>query len=131
MSPCVRVCFSLSDTSLPLPPSLSVFLSLSRSLALSLSRVQEVLAGASGREEERKTLLRTAKPLPFLLTVRLSLATVSLCVSLSYDGISLTHSLSRARAQWQGRKFFIDNLLVRIHLIIEMILVDRPRAMKV
>ena len=27
--------------------------------------------------------------------------------------------------------FFIDNLLVRIHLIIEMILVDRPRAMGV
>ena len=29
------------------------------------------------------------------------------------------------------REFFIDNLLVRIHLIIEMILVDRPRAMGV
>ena len=27
--------------------------------------------------------------------------------------------------------FFIDNLLVRIHLFIEMILVDRPCAMKV
>jgi len=27
--------------------------------------------------------------------------------------------------------FFIDNLLVRIHLIIEMILVDRPCAMGV
>ena len=27
------------------------------------------------------------------------------------------------------REFFIDNLLVRIHLIIEMILVDRPCAM--
>ena len=26
------------------------------------------------------------------------------------------------------REFFIDNLLVRIHLIIEMILVDRPCA---
>jgi len=29
------------------------------------------------------------------------------------------------------REFFIDNLLVRIHLIIEMILVDRPCAMGV
>ena len=29
------------------------------------------------------------------------------------------------------REIFIDNLLVRIHLIIEMILVDRPRAMGV
>ena len=29
------------------------------------------------------------------------------------------------------REFFIDNLLVRIHIIIEMILVDRPRAMGV
>ena len=26
------------------------------------------------------------------------------------------------------REFFTDNLLVRIHLIIEMVLVDRPRA---
>ena len=29
------------------------------------------------------------------------------------------------------RKFFIDNLLVRIHLIIEMTLVDRSYAMRV
>ena len=29
------------------------------------------------------------------------------------------------------REFFIENLLVRIHLIIETILVDRPRAMGV
>ena len=29
------------------------------------------------------------------------------------------------------REFFIDNLLVRIHFIIEMILVDRPCAMGV
>ena len=29
------------------------------------------------------------------------------------------------------REFFIDNLLVRIHLMIEMILVDRPCAMGV
>ena len=29
------------------------------------------------------------------------------------------------------REFFIDNLLVRIQFIIEMILVDRPRAMGV
>ena len=28
------------------------------------------------------------------------------------------------------REFFIDNLLVRNHLIIEMILVDRPCAMR-
>ena len=27
------------------------------------------------------------------------------------------------------REFFVDNILVRIHLIIEMILVDRPCAM--
>ena len=30
-----------------------------------------------------------------------------------------------------GREFFIDNLLIRIYLIIEMILVDRPCAMRV
>ena len=32
----------------------------------------------------------------------------------------------------QQREFFIDNLLVRIHLIMsQMFLVDRPRAMEV
>ena len=29
------------------------------------------------------------------------------------------------------REFFIDNLLVRIHFIIEMILVGRPCAMRI
>ena len=29
------------------------------------------------------------------------------------------------------REFVIDNLLVRIHLIIDLVLVDRPCAMKV
>ena len=49
----------------------------------------------------------------------------------------------RARAPWPllprecaprhaaEREFFIDNLLVRIHLILEIILVDRPCAMGV
>jgi len=32
---------------------------------------------------------------------------------------------------WEERELFIDNLLVRIHLIIKMILVDRPCAMGV
>jgi hypothetical protein len=41
------------------------------------------------------------------------------------DAISLMGPLSR-----EG-ELFIDNLLVRIHLIIEMILVDRPCAMEV
>ena len=31
----------------------------------------------------------------------------------------------------EQREFFIDNLLVRIHLIIEIILVDQPYAMGV
>ena len=35
------------------------------------------------------------------------------------------------RPQQREREFFIDNLLVRIHLIIEMVSVDRPRAMGV
>ena len=35
----------------------------------------------------------------------------------------------RRGLQGTEREFFIDNLLVRIHLIIEMILVDRPCAM--
>ena len=40
----------------------------------------------------------------------------------------LTHPGHARRLE---RKFFIDNLLVRIHIIIEMILVDRPCAMGV
>ena len=35
------------------------------------------------------------------------------------------------RTRGREREFFIDNLLVRIHLIIEMVLVDRPCAMGV
>ena len=35
----------------------------------------------------------------------------------------------RARAALREREFFIANLPVQIHLIIEMILVDRPCAM--
>ena len=38
---------------------------------------------------------------------------------------------SPPRTRLPEREFFIDNLLVRIHLIIEMILVDRPCAMAV
>ena len=33
------------------------------------------------------------------------------------------------RSAPREREFFIDNLLVRVHLIIEMILVDQPCAM--
>jgi len=36
-----------------------------------------------------------------------------------------------AHGAWGEREFFIGNLLVRIHLIIEMILIDRPCAMGV
>ena len=35
------------------------------------------------------------------------------------------------REYWGGREFFIGNLLVRIHFIIEMISVDQPCAMGV
>ena len=37
----------------------------------------------------------------------------------------------KAEVPSRERDFFIDNLLVRIHLIIEIILVDRPCAMGV
>ena len=40
-------------------------------------------------------------------------------------------SYSSNRNLKREREFFIDNLLVRIHLIIKMIQVDRPRAMGV
>jgi len=45
------------------------------------------------------------------------------------------HRLDRREHQQDDapcqREFFVDNLLVRIHLIIEIILVDRPCAMGV
>jgi len=42
------------------------------------------------------------------------------------------HESDLARRDLQReREFFVDNLLVRIHLIIEMILVDRPCVMGV
>ena len=36
---------------------------------------------------------------------------------------------SQPEAGWKEREFFIEFLVVRIHLIVEMILVDRPCAM--
>ena len=33
-----------------------------------------------------------------------------------------------SRSQVREREIFVDNLLVRVHMIIEMILVDRPCA---
>jgi len=44
--------------------------------------------------------------------------------------VTRARNLSVTRALAAG-EFFIDNLLVRIHFIIEMILVDRPCAMGV
>ena len=49
-----------------------------------------------------------------------------------FGGRHLQSTFGRSRAYaHRDREFFIDNLLVRIHLIIEMILVDRPCAMGV
>ena len=44
------------------------------------------------------------------------------------ENISVAHCVVGNKKE---REFFIDNLLVRIHLIIEMILADRPCAMGV
>jgi len=41
------------------------------------------------------------------------------------------HNLVNVINLTRESEFFIDNLLVRIHFAIEMILVDRPRAMGV
>ena len=40
-------------------------------------------------------------------------------------------SLLRVRSKEREREIFIDNLLVRVHWIIEMIVVERPCAMGV
>jgi len=50
------------------------------------------------------------------------------------DAVSLFHEALASHVAPgvpSEREFFIDNLLVRIHLIIEMVLVDRPFAMGV
>ena len=39
------------------------------------------------------------------------------------------HISRQSQRSFREREFFIDNLLVRIHLIIQMILVDQPCAM--
>ena len=48
-----------------------------------------------------------------------------------YATFNPDHLHARLRRHGPHREFFIDNLLFRIHLIIEMILVDRPCAMGV
>ena len=47
------------------------------------------------------------------------------------EGAGGERGLRRQDQEGGEREFFIDNLLVRIHLIIEMILVDQPCAMEV
>jgi len=47
------------------------------------------------------------------------------------DGHVLVARLLRGLRRLREREFFIDNLLVRIHFIVEMILVNRPCAMGV
>jgi len=48
------------------------------------------------------------------------------CILARSDPSRLAHTCNQAK-----REFFIDNLLVRIHVIIEMILLERPCAMGV
>ena len=45
------------------------------------------------------------------------------------ESVAAGWTFLQGRAHLQ-REFFIDNLLVRIHFIIELILVDRPCAIK-
>ena len=52
-------------------------------------------------------------------------------VGSSLDVVRVDQVLEELSVFQREREFFIDNLLVRIHLIIEMILVDRPCAMGV
>jgi len=73
------------------------------------------------KPETRNPKPETLSPKPCTLNPGLFVGwSLALCVLLL-----LTHALQRER------EFFIDNFLVRIRLIIEMILVDRPYAMGV
>jgi len=53
------------------------------------------------------------------------------CLWCSADSQWGWRDTDRRHAARLEREFFIDNLLVRIHLIVEMIIVDRPGAMRV
>ena len=96
-------------------------------------------------------LLSTEKGPPYTCMVVLDGRQLTSCRQLWVDNPTLTSTLGPTSTLWAGtdlesrvlletsqvlvgnrlreREFFIDNLLVRIHLIIEMILVDRPCAM--
>ena len=50
---------------------------------------------------------------------------------LDTDPAGAAELATRALKVHPERKFFIDNLLVRIHFIVQMILADRPCAMGV
>ena len=63
---------------------------------------------------------------------------IQLCSNFQVRQVCLVPNGENALAAYAGappytleREFFIDNLLVRIHLIIEMILVDQPCAIGV
>jgi hypothetical protein len=99
VSPCVRVCFSLSDTSLPLPPSLSVFLSLSLARSLSLSRAYRKFSRVRRAEKKSGKLYSELQSLFPFYSLCVSLWQRYLCVSLSLTTVSLSHTLSLARAR--------------------------------
>ena len=81
-----------------------------------------LLQNSSPAELYSGTFSMQAKPNYSIAAFRRTLcckAVISWCLSSHQMVLSL-----------KEKEFFIDNLLVRIHLIIEMILVDRPCAMQ-
>jgi len=70
-------------------------------------------------EEAASTLERFGAPVPRLLTLE------DLCF------LERRPAPHPAAGSAPEREIFIDNLLVRVHLILEMVLVDRPCATKV
>ena len=77
-----------------------------------------------------------ARPVHQIILMIKWIRTSRLSIKLSLSSTLTVEEEARAEAPDHGRRhcppekeFFIDNLLVRIHLIIDMILVDRPCAM--
>ena len=84
-----------------------------------------------GRAGERARDKGAGNPNPKLSTPNWNLKTLPnlWTVTEPYSSLFPKPEIRNPKPFAQEREFLIDNLLVRIHLIIEMILVDRPCAM--
>ena len=99
---------------------------LSRSLSF-----PESLARSLDRVEDRPALVRWHNHIQMCVRKPIASRAAQTSVSERRTSFDVLVKISVYMMWVQEREFLIDNLLVRIHLIIEMILVDRHCAMGV